>query len=1057
MLVAALGSAAAAQDAAQPSSSSQSAADKAAGSTPKEFKPLKYRSIGPAAGGRVARAAGVPGDPATYFAAAASGGVWKSSDGGATWKPIFDDQPTSSIGSIAISASNPSIIYVGSGEANIRGNVAAGNGIYKSADSGKTWTRVWNHEGQIGKMVVHPDNPDIAFAAVLGHAFGSNPERGVYRTKDGGKTWVQVLKKDENTGASDVEMDPSNPSVVFAGFWQTRRLPWDLISGGPGSGLYVSRDGGDTWKQLKGEGLPEGIWGKIGIAVAPSDSRRVYALIEAEKGGLFRSDDGGATWELVNPSRALRQRAWYYSTLTVNPTNREDVWFPQVPMLHSIDGGKTLQYVKGLHHGDLHDMWIDPKNPKRMIASNDGGVDISNNGGETWFAPPLPISQFYHVSVDTRTPYHVAGAMQDLGTAQGPSDSLHRNIALSDWHGVGGGEAGHVVSDASDPNIVYAGEYLGIITRYDHRTGESRNVSAWPENPSGHGGEDMKYRFQWTAPIAASPHDSKVIYHGAQVIFRTLNGGQSWDVISPDLTRNDKSKQKWAGGPITGDNTGVETYDTVFAIAESPMQKGLIWAGTDDGLVQVTRDAGQNWTNITAAMPGMPEWGTVNLIEPSPFDPSIAYVVVDAHRLDNMRPYLYKTTDYGQTWKRLDAKLPQDIYLHAIREDPKKKGQLYLGTERGVMFSTDGGETWRDLRLNLPTVAVHDLVVKDDALVVGTHGRSIWILDDLRPVRDFDAAIASSSVHLFPVADPIRWRLGSDPYGARAANFPNPPRGASISYFLKEKPKGEVKVEILDGQGTIVRTLSSIPREPDGSDDNEDLEELKKSALSVEPGIHQTSWDLSWQGAAKIKGAKIDTGDPTDGPRAVPGPYTVRLTVDGKTQTTPMQVLRDPRGDASQADLEAQLAHALRVRNDVSRLTSLVNDLRSVKEQLKSRAKALEPRKAESGVTELLKASDDIVHKADALEDKLHNPTAEVVYDILAMRGGTRLYSRLAPLQMWAVEAEGPPTSGMLQVLDGQEKELSDLERETRNFIEEEVGSLNATAVKLGLSFVILK
>jgi photosystem II stability/assembly factor-like uncharacterized protein len=1057
MLMAALGSAAAAQDAAQSSSSSQSAADKAAGSTPKEFKPLKYRSIGPAAGGRVSRAAGVPGDPATYYAAAASGGVWKSSDGGATWKPIFDDQPTSSIGSIAISASNPSIIYVGSGEANIRGNVAAGNGIYKSADSGKTWTRVWNHEGQIGKMVVHPDNPDIAFAAVLGHAFGPNPERGVYRTKDGGKTWVQVLKKDENTGASDVEMDPSNPSVVFAGFWQARRLPWDLISGGPGSGLYVSRDGGDTWKQLKGEGLPEGIWGKIGIAVAPSDSRRVYALIEAEKGGLFRSDDGGATWELVNPSRALRQRAWYYSTLTVNPSNREDVWFPQVPMLHSIDGGKTLQYVKGLHHGDLHDVWIDPKNPKRMIASNDGGVDISNNGGETWFAPPLPISQFYHVSVDTRMPYHVAGAMQDLGTAQGPSDSLHRNIALSDWHGVGGGEAGHVVSDASDPNIVYAGEYLGIITRYDHRTGESRNVSAWPENPSGHGGEDMKYRFQWTAPIAASPHDSKVIYHGAQVIFRTVNGGQSWDVISPDLTRNDKSKQKWAGGPITGDNTGVETYDTVFAIAESPMQKGVIWAGTDDGLVQVTRDAGQNWTNVTAAMPGMPEWGTVNLIEPSPFDPSIAYVVVDAHRLDNMRPYLYKTTDYGQTWKRLDAKLPQDIYLHAIREDPKKKGQLYLGTERGVMFSTDGGETWRDLRLNLPTVAVHDLVVKDNALVVGTHGRSIWILDDLRPVRDFDATIASSSMHLFPVVDPIRWRLGSDPYGARAANFPNPPRGASISYFLKEKPKGEVKIEILEGQGTVVRTLSSVPREPDGSDDNEDLEELKKSALSVEPGIHQTSWDLSWQGAAKIKGGKIDTGDPTDGPRAVPGPYTVRLTVDGKTQTTPMQVLRDPRGDASQTDLEAQLAHALRVRNDVSRLTSLVNDVRSVKEQLKSRAKALESRKAESGVTELLKASDDIVHKADALEDKLHNPTAEVVYDILAMRGGTRLYSRLAPLQMWAVEAEGPPTSGMLQVLEGQEKELSDLERETRNFIEEEVGSLNATAVKLGLSFVILK
>ena len=1057
ILAATIGAAVAAQTATGSTPASQPESDRNLGSTPREFKALKYRLIGPAAGGRVSRAAGVPGDPATYYAATASGGVWKSTDAGASWKPIFDDQSISSIGSIAVSSSNPSIVYVGSGEANIRGNVAAGNGIYKSSDAGKTWTQVWKHEGQIGKMIVHPDNPDVAFAAVLGHAFGPNPDRGVYRTTDGGKTWQQVLKKDDNTGASDVEMDPSNPLIVLAGLWQARRSPWDLVSGGPGSGLYISRDGGDTWKPLKGEGLPEGIWGKIGIAIAPSDPRRIYVLIEAEKGGLYRSDDGGSKWELANPSRALRQRAWYYSTLSVNPANREDVWFPQVPMLHSIDGGKTLQYVKGLHHGDHHDVWIDPKNPKRMVAANDGGVDISTNGGETWFAPSLPISQFYHVSADTRVPYHVAGAMQDLGTAQGPSDSLRGNIALSDWHDVGGGEAGHVVSDASDPNIVYAGEYLGIITRYDHRTGESRNVSAWPENPSGHGGEDMKYRFQWTAPIATSPHDPKVIYHGAQSIFRTTNGGQSWEVISPDLTRNDKSKQKWSGGPITGDNTGVETYDTVFAIAESPVQKGLIWAGSDDGLVHVTRDAGQTWTNVTANMTGMPEWGTVSLIEPSPFDPSIAYVVVDAHRLDNMRPYLFKTTDYGQTWKRIDARLPQDVYLHAVREDPKKKGQLYLGTERGVMFSTDAGETWRDLKLNLPTVAVHDLVVKDDDLVVATHGRSLWILDDLRPIRDFSKDIASSSLHLFPVADAIRWRRGGDAYGSRAASFPNRPRGASISYYLKEKPKGDLKVEILDAQGTVVRTLSSVPREPDGRTDNEDPEDLKKAALEVEPGVHRTSWDLAWQGAATIKGGKIDTGDPVVGPIAVPGPYTVRLTADGKTETTPLRIVPDPRGDASQTDLDAQLANALRVRDDVSRLTSMVNNLRSVKEQLRARAKALEPRKLEPGVIDLLKNSDDIIRKADALEDKLHNPTAEVVYDILAMRGGTRLYSRLIPLQVWAIDAEGPPTSGMSQVLQVQEKELSDLELETRNFIEEEVGTLNAAAAKLGLSFVILK
>ena len=1040
-----------------PGLAAQNTAGGEAPETPAAFKALKYRSIGPAAGGRVSRAAGVPGDPTTYYAATASGGVWKSSDSGATWKPVFDDQPISSIGSIAIAASNPNIIYVGSGEANIRGNVAAGNGIYKSVDAGKTWTHVWTQEGQIGTMVVNPTNPDIAFAAVLGHAFGPNSERGVYRTLDGGKSWQQVLAKDADTGASDIAMDPSNPEILFAGFWQARRLPWDLVSGGPGSGLYVSRDGGTTWKALTGNGLPDGIWGKVGVAIAPSDGRRVYALIEADKGGLYRSDDGGENWELVNPSRALRQRAWYYTTMTVNPSNREDVWFPQVPMLHSIDGGKTLQYVKSSHHGDHHDVWIDPKDPRRMIGANDGGVDISTDGGETWFAPPLPISQFYHVSTDTRVPYRVAGAMQDLGTAQGPSASLRGKIALADWHSVGGGEAGYVVSDASDPNIVYAGEYLGIITRYDERTGESRNISAWPENPSGHGAEDMRYRFQWTAPIAASPHDPKVIYHGAQVIFRTTDGGQSWDAISPDLTRNDKSKQKWAGGPITGDNTGVETYGTVFAIAESPKQKGVIWAGSDDGLVHVTRDGGATWTNVTSAMAGFPEWGTVSLIEPSPFDAATAYVVVDAHRLDNMKPYLFKTTDYGKTWTRLDAKLPQDVYLHAVREDPAKAGQLYLGTERGVMFSTDGGANWRPLKLNLPTVAVHDLVVKGDNLVVATHGRSIWILDDLQPVRELDAKVTASDVHLFPVTDAVRWRYGSDGYGGRTASFSNPPQGAAIYYYLKDETKGEVKIEILDGQNRVVRTLSSVPRQPDYSSEDEDPEDLKKEALATGAGVQRAVWDLNWEGAEKIKNGKIDTGDPAVGPRAVPGTYTVRLTVNGKTLTSQMRIVPDPRGSLPAVQLDAQLAFALRVRDDISKLTGLVNSVRSVREQLQGRTKALEPRRDEKAIADLLAASDRVVKKADALEDKLHNPTAEVVYDILAMRGGTRLYSRLAPLQMWAIESDGPPTEGMKQVLEGQEKELQDLEKETQAFVSQDVAPINAAAAKLGLGFVIVR
>jgi photosystem II stability/assembly factor-like uncharacterized protein len=1022
--------------------------------SPKEFKSLKYRNIGPAAGGRVSRAAGVPGNPLLYYAATASGGVWMSADGGTTWKSIFDEQPVSSIGSIAIAPSAPNIIYVGSGEANIRGNVAAGNGIYKSSDGGKTWTHVWDQDGQIGTMVVHPRNPDIAYAAVLGHAFGPNPERGVYRTTDGGRTWQQVLKKDSNTGASDIAIDPTAPSTLFAGFWQARRFPWDLQSGGPGSGLYVSRDGGDTWTQITGDGLPDGIWGKIGVAVAPSNGQRVYALIEAEKGGLYRSDDGGESWELINPSHALRQRAWYYTTITVNPANQEDVWFPQVPMLHSIDGGETLQYVKGRPHGGNHDLWIDPENPKRMIASNDGGVHISRNGGVTWDTPQLPISQFYHVSVDTRRPYWVAGAMQDLGTAQGPSDSLTGSIYLTDWHDVGGGEAGHVYSDPSDPNIVYAGEYLGIITRYDNRTRESRNVSAWPENPSGHGGEDMKYRFQWTAPISGSPHDPKIVYHGAQVIFRTRDGGQSWEVISPDLTRNDKSKQKWTGGPITGDNTGVETYCTVFAIAESPKQKGLIWAGSDDGLVHVTADDGKNWKNVTAAMPGFPEWGTVSMIEPSPFDASTAYVVVDAHRLDDTHPYLYKTSDLGRSWKRLDGPLAQNVYLHAVREDPAKRGQLYLATERGVMFSTDDGQSWRPLQLNLPTVAVHDLVVKGNDLVLATHGRSIWILDDLQPIREFSDTIASEPVHLFAPADAARWRYGSSAWGTRNG-FPNPPHGASIYYSLKDEDKGEVKIEILDAQNRVVRTLSSTPNEPMGSDDNEDPDDFKKLALARGAGVQRAVWDLRYEGAHKIKGGRIDTGDPAQGPRVAPGAYTVRLTAAGQTRTAPLAVAADPRGDLSQKDLDAQVAFSLRVRDDISKVTDLVNDLRSVHDQLQARTKALSSRTSEPAVKDLIARSDEAIKKADALEDKLHNPTAEVVYDILAMRGGTRLYSRLSPLQAWAVEAEGVPTAGMTQVLTEQEQELTSLESETRKFLDEDVARLNDAAAKLSVPFVI--
>ncbi len=1047
---------------------------------PPEFKYLKYRLIGPAAGGRVARSCGVPGDPLTYYAATSAGGVWKTSDGGLHWKPIFDDQPTSSIGSIAVAPSDPNVIYVGSGEANIRGNVAVGNGIYKSTDAGKTWKHVWNQQGQIGTMIVHPRNANIAYAAVLGHAFGPNPERGVYRTTDGGRTWRKVLYKDENTGASDVCFDPANPRILFAGLWQARRRPWELTSGGPGSGLYVSRDGGDSWTQLiaspkpespdagkeappgkkyAGE-LPEGIWGKIGVAVAPSDSRRVYALIEAEKGGLFRSDDGGETWKLANPHRGLRQRAWYYSTLTVDPTNPDVVWFPQVALLKTIDGGKTLTRIKGPHHGDHHDIWIDPRNHRRIIDSNDGGVDISTNGGESWSAPPLPICQFYHIAVDTRTPYHVSGTMQDLGTASGPSNSLSSaGIALSDWHSVGGGETGFTAPDPSDPDIIYAGEYGGYISRYDHRTRQAKSIGVYPFDPSGHGAEELKFRFQWTAPILVSPHDPKTVYHAANVLFKTGDGGLHWTPISPDLTRNDKSKQKWSGGPITGDNTGVEVYDTIFAIAESPKQKDVLWVGTDDGLVHVSRDGGKNWNNVTPK--ALPEWGTVVCIEASPFDAGSAYVVVDAHKLDDFKPYLFKTSDYGQTWKNLTGKLPADVNLHVVREDPKRHGMLYVGTERGVVFSTDDGQTWRELKLNLPTVPVHDLVVKENDLVVGTMGRSIWVLDDITPIRQFIPPIAADDGFLFSPQPAVRYRYhGSFEEGPHRGGGQNPPKGAILNYYLKNPAKADITLEITDAKGRLVDKFSSKPEpeEPETPGDYEE-EKPKRLVLTRHAGINRVAWDLTYLGAKSIKGAKADQGQPRIGPMAAPGHYKLTLTAEGKTYTTSLEIKPDPRlhsDDSARTDpasLESQVQLALKVRDDITRLTTLVERLRAVRKQLTDRNELL---KENPGAASLVKSSKELIDKLNTLEEKLHNPKAQVAYDILAMKGGAKLYSQLIWLYNLLLESDGAPTQGVREIYAEQTAALEKLDREFGELAAGEVARLNQEAKKLDLPTVFV-
>ncbi|MGE5109619.1 MAG: WD40/YVTN/BNR-like repeat-containing protein, partial [Acidobacteriaceae bacterium] len=715
----------------------------------KPFKGMKYRLVGPFRGGRSLTAAGVPGDPTTYYFGSTGGGVWKSTDGALSWSPVFDKQGTSSIGSLAVSASSPNVIYVGTGEACIRGDISHGDGVYKSLDGGKNWTNVGLRDSRaIGKVLVNPTNPDIVFVAALGHPYGPNPERGVFRTADGGKSWQRVLYKDDDTGAIDLAFDPANPNIIFAALWQTRRTPWNMNDGGPGSGLYRSNDGGTTWKHLEEHGLPKGPLGKIGVAVA-ANSERVYALIEARNpdGGLYRSDDGGDTWRFVNPSHSLWQRPWYYMHVIADPKDEDTVYIMNVDAYRSTDGGHLFNKVK-LPHGDNHGLWIDPRNSRRMIASNDGGVTVTLDGGKSWSKQDnQPTAQFYHVITDSATPYRIYGAQQDSGTVAIASRSDEGVIDRSDWYDVGGGEAGYIAPYPPDPNIVFAADYQGNITYYNRHTGQVKAITEQPELSDARGAAFLEHRFQWTAPVLLSPHDPNTLYHGGERLFKTTDAGVHWEAISPDLTRNDKSKQQPSGGSITLDDTGTEYYDTVFAVAESPITKGLIWVGTDDGLIQLTRDEGKTWTNITPK--DMPEWSRISQIDPSPHDPGTAYVAVDRHQNDELKPYIYKTADYGKTWTRIDNGIPDTTFVRAVREDPKKRGLLYAGTEQGVFVSFNDGAKWQPLQLNLPTAPVHDLVVKDNDLVVATHGRSFWVLDDVTPLRQYTDEIAQKDVFLY--------------------------------------------------------------------------------------------------------------------------------------------------------------------------------------------------------------------------------------------------------------------------------------------------------------------
>ncbi len=987
-----------------------SAKDSAESDKPEEkvFKGMKYRMIGPFRGGRSLTASGIPGDPTTYYFGSTGGGVWKSTDGAMTWAPVFDKEGTASIGSIAVAASNRNIVYVGTGEACIRGNISHGDGVYRSLDGGKTWKNLGLRDSRaIGKVIVNPTNPDIAFVAALGHPYGPNTERGIFRTTDGGKTWEKVLYKDENTGGVDVAFDPHNPNIIFGALWQARRTSWSMDDGGPGSGLYRSTDGGTTWKRLEEHGLPKGPYGKIGIAVG-ANSDRVYALIEAHNpdGGLYRSDDGGETWQLVNESHSLWQRPWYYMHVIADPRDENTLYIMDVDAYKSTDGGHLFNKIH-VPHGDNHGLWIDPQNTRRMIASNDGGVTVTLDGGKNWsLEDNQPTAQFYHVIADNATPYRVYGAQQDSGTVGIVSRSDDGSIGSSDWYDVGGGEAGYIAPYPKDPEIVYAADYQGNITQYDRHTGQVKAITEVPELSDAHGAANLEHRFQWTAPVMISPHDPNTLYHGAEVLFKTTDGGVHWQAISPDLTRNDKSKQKVSGGDITLDDSGTEYFDTIFALAESPITKGLLWVGTDDGLIQLTKDEGKSWTNITPK--DMPEWSRISQIDPSPFDAGTAYVAVDRHQFDDMHPYIYKTSDYGKTWTKLGQGIPETMFVRVVREDPKRRGLLYAGTEQGVFVSFNDGANWRPLKLNLPTVPVHDLIIKENDLVVATHGRAFWILDDVSPLRQYKDDVAQKDAFLYTPATAYRIQAGAA--GERHPSKrtgQNPPAGASIYYYLKDAPKAgtEAKLEILDGSGKVIRKYSS--GEYNTLDEPLDPDEKKpEKQLKPEAGLNRFVWDLRYEEARRVPGYFLyEYGRGAQGPVAVPGHYQVRLTVGGQSQTADFELKLDPRVKVSQADLEAQFNLLLETRDELSRVYDTVNQIQDVRSQLAGLKRRL-PENASA--KNIVSAADDLEKKLVAVREDLINLDISANEDSLAYP--PQLDAKLAYLAMDASTADSAPT-----------------------------------------------
>lgn len=1000
----------------------------------KLYEGMEWRLIGPFRGGRSAAVTGVPGKPNLFYMGATGGGVWRTKDGGNIWQNISDGYFGGSIGAVAVSEWDNNVIYVGGGEVTVRGNVSSGWGMWKSVDAGDTWSEIgMKNARHIPRILIHPKNPDLVYAAVMGDLYKSSSERGVYRSKDGGKSWERVLFANADAGAVDLTFDPNNPRILYASTWRIRRTPYSLESGGEGSALWKSTDGGDTWTNISSnEGLPGGVWGISGVTVSPANSNRVWAIIENKDGGVYRSDDAGKTWRLVNKSRSLRQRAWYYTRIYADSQDENGVYVMNVRYHKSTDGGRTFEAYNA-PHGDHHDFWVAPEDNQRMIIGDDGGAQISYDGGENWSTyGNQPTAQFYRVTTDNAFPYRIYGAQQDNSTVRISHRSGGRFISEDDWESTAGGESAHIAPNPDNSEIVYGGSYDGFLTRVDHENEQIRAINVWPDNPMGHGAEDFKYRFQWNFPIFFSPHNSNKLYTASNHLHVSTNEGQTWEVISPDLTRNDPTKLGSSGGPITQDNTSVEYYCTIFAAVESYHEEGVIWTGSDDGLIHVTRDGGKNWNNVTPS--GMPEWMMINSVEIDPFNKGGLYVAGTRYKLGDYTPYLYKTEDYGKTWKKITTGIPSEHFTRVLRADPIQKGLLYAGTEAGMYVSFDDGAKWQPFQLNLPIVPITDLTIKNNNLIAATQGRSFWIIDDLTPLHQLNEA-KSASHFLYKPLDSYRMGGGNGRTSYTAGT--NHPGGVLVNYFVKDTVKTDtITISFHEQDGDMIKTFSTHPDK-----------KANEEQLTVKPGFNTMNWDMEYNGAKTFDGMILWWAS-TSGPMAIPGTYQVKMSVNGKESVKEFDILADPRASATPQDYQAQFDFLIKVRDKLSETHEAIINIRKAKAQINDVLSKVDDHE------ELKKLGKAIIKEMGDIEKALYQTKNESGQDPLNFP--IRLNNKLGHLASLSGMGNFRPTDSSLAfydevtgLIDEQLAMLNDLFGARINEFNQKVKEADIDAVKL--------